>query len=185
VIEPALFSFKPDPSPLVGRAFSMPFRVLATVLVSSVAYWMWSLWQKGLLAAESMASAGTSALKTGTFFGLSTQHGWLIAALLLLVYTLICILTSRTTLSETHVRQTWVWDKQMPLSELAYVKIIRVPGLDWLIAPRLYARSVLGKFNVFYAADPHMISEWQRLQRELEAFRLAQMQRPAHEADQA
>ena len=52
------------------------------------------------------------------------------------------------------LHQSWVWDKKMELGELAYGKLIRVRGLDWLIAPRLYVRTLVGKFAVFYAADP-------------------------------
>ena len=43
--------------------------------------------------------------------------------------------------------------------------------LDWLIAPRLYVRTLLGKFAVFYAADPSMLAEFERLLAELKAFR--------------
>ena len=33
--------------------------------------------------------------------------------------------------------QRWIWDKHMALDDLAFGKLIRVRGLDWLIAPRL------------------------------------------------
>ena len=59
----------------------------------------------------------------------------------------------------------------MELRELAYGKIIRVRGLEWLIAPRLYVRTLMGKFAVFYAADPKMLAQFERLVLELKAFR--------------
>jgi hypothetical protein len=88
-----------------------------------------------------------------------------------MVYTLWCILSSVTTLTPTHLKQTFVWNKELELRELAYVKLIRVPGLDWLIAPRLYCRTLLGKFAVFYTADKAMLAEFERLRDELSAFR--------------
>ena len=59
----------------------------------------------------------------------------------------------------------------MELRELAYGKMVRVKSLDWLIAPRIYLRTLMGKFAVFYAADPAMVREFERLIRELKAFR--------------
>jgi len=59
----------------------------------------------------------------------------------------------------------------MELGELAYGKLIRVRGLDWLIAPRLYVRTLMGKFAVFYAASPAMVAEFERLVAELKEFR--------------
>jgi hypothetical protein len=80
-------------------------------------------------------------------------------------------LTSITTLTGSTLEQTFVWNKKVELRELAYVKLIRVPGLDWLIAPRLYCRTLLGKFSVFYAADTQMIADFERMRDELSAFR--------------
>ncbi|MGH6627153.1 MAG: hypothetical protein ACRECD_11560, partial [Burkholderiaceae bacterium] len=78
---------------------------------------------------------------------------------------------STTRIDSEALSQTWVWDKKMELRELAYGKLIRVRGLEWLIAPRLYVRTLLGKFAVFYAADPALIAEFERLVKELKEFR--------------
>jgi len=64
-----------------------------------------------------------------------------------------------------------VWDKAMAFDDLAYVRVIRVPGLSWLIAPRLYVRTLAGKFTVFYGATPGLIAEFERIGAELKAFR--------------
>ena len=87
------------------------------------------------------------------------------------VYTWFCILRSTTRIDAKGLHQTWVWDKHMELSELAYGKLIRVRGLEWLIAPRLYVRTLMGKFAVFYAASPAMVAEFERMVGELKAFR--------------
>lgn len=155
---PPPFRFAPANNPMVCRAFSLPFRMLATAIVLGCAYWVFMLWSTGKLTAGTGAAAGS---------GLS----WSLAALALMVYTLWCILTSFTTLSTSTIEQTFVWNKKLDLRELAYVKLIRVPGLDWLIAPRLYCRTLLGKFAVFYTSDVKMVAEFERLRDELSAFR--------------
>lgn len=154
---PPPFRFVPNPNPLSVWAFSFPFRVLATLLNVGCIAWLVRLWEAGALT-----PAGSSA---------AAALGWPLAALALMLYTWWHIIRSRTTLSAEALHQSWVWDKHMELRELAYGKLIRVPGFDWLIAPRLYVRTLLGKFAVFYAADRHMLKEFQRLRDELKAFR--------------
>lgn len=101
----------------------------------------------------------------------ATGGGWFIGGLLLVSYTWWHILRSVTRLDADKLHQSWVWDKQMDMRELAYGKMIRVRGLDWLIAPRLYVRTLMGKFQVFYASSPEMIAEFERLVVELREFR--------------
>ena len=81
------------------------------------------------------------------------------------------MIRSVTRLDGESLQQTWVWHKKMELRDLGYAKMIRVRGLDWLIAPRIYVRPVMGKFAIFYAASPEMLEEFERLVRELRAFR--------------
>ena len=137
-------------------AFSRPFKALATLMVAWVGLWLWQIWQGGKLGHE------------------GSTLGWFAAALAMMSYTLWHIWRSVTTLDEKRIHQSWVWDKAFDLHELAYGKLIRVPGLDWLIAPRIYLRTMHGKFAVFYAADPAMVREFSRLAQELEAFRIRQ-----------
>lgn len=164
---PPPFPFKPSSNPLVTRAFSGVFRALAVIIVTGCAYGVWILWMQGHLTSP-VSSAGTLAGRNAVF---GSGLLWALSALTLMGYTLWCILTSVTTLTGTTLEQTFVWNKKVELRELAYCKLIRVPGLDWLIAPRLYCRTLLGKFAVFYTADAHMISEFERLRDELSAFR--------------
>jgi hypothetical protein len=143
------------------------FRLLAVLMVLGCTYAVWSLWSAGQLTATAAVAPGAPA--SHAVFGSGLV--WALSALALMGYTLWCILTSVTTMTATTLEQTFVWDKKVELRELAYVKLIRVPGLDWLIAPRLYCRTLMGKFAVFYAADAHMICEFERLRDELSAFR--------------
>lgn len=150
---PPPFKFIPRTAGLSGPAFSMPFKVLATVIVLACAVAFIQTW----LAGRSSGSA--------------IGGSWFIGGLLLMLYTWWHILRSTTRLDEQGLHQSWMWDKHMELRELAYGKLIRVRGLDGLIAPRLYVRTLMGKFAVFYAASPEMITEFERLVSELKAFR--------------
>jgi hypothetical protein len=117
----------------VARAYTQVFRLLAFGLTGGCVFWLVMIWQQGLM--DKSQNSGIL---------------WLLSACALLIYTTWHIFTSRTTLSEQNIQQTWIWNKEMALRELAYVKLIRIPGLDWLIAPRLYCRTLFGKFAVFY-----------------------------------
>lgn len=151
---PPPFRFTPTRPGHTSPAFTRSFKVLATLIVGAGAAWLASLWHAGALGS-----------------GSSTGLVWLLTALALMLATWWHIMRSRTRLDETALHQTWVWDKKLQLRELAYGKLIRVRGLDWLIAPRLYARTLTGKFSVFYAADPALLADFERLIRELADFR--------------
>ncbi|WP_137895459.1 hypothetical protein [Ramlibacter sp. 2FC] len=151
---PPPFRFTPNRDPLEGPAFSRPFKVLVTLLVWGCAAWLLDLWRHGRLGP-----------------GIGGMTAWFLAGQALLLLTWWHILRSRTRLDSEGLHQSWVWDKHLPSRELAYGKLIRVRGLDWLIAPRLYLRTLLGKFAVFYVADPALLAESERLLRELKAFR--------------
>jgi hypothetical protein len=151
---PPPFRFSPQTPDLCASAYTLAFKVLTCGMVALASLWLTSLWSKGALG-----SGGSSGL------------AWFITALALMLYTSWHILTSTTRLDATTLHQSWVWDKKMELRELAYCRMIRFPGLDWLIAPRLYARTLSGKFSVFYVAEPHLISEFERLAKEVAQFR--------------
>jgi hypothetical protein len=152
---PAPFRFEPSQGDAVeGQAFSLPFKLLATVIVGGCAFWLAQLWSVGALGSA----------KTG---GL----GWFLAGIALMGWTWFHIMTSRTRIDRQGLHQRWIWDKQMAFDDLAFGKLIRVRGLDWLIAPRLYVRTLVGKFAVFYAATPELIAEFERLVTELKQAR--------------
>lgn len=156
-----LFRFMPAGGIVSGPAFSRPFKALALIIVGGCAIWLFNLWRSGHLSS------------TGSWQ--SNGLGWTVAAMALLGWTLWAILTSRTSLNSTALLQTWIWDKSVELNDLAYCKLIRVPGLDWLIAPRLYVRTLMGKISVFYAAQGPLLAEFERLSKELSRHRLGQM----------
>ncbi|MET3915071.1 hypothetical protein ABID97_001853 [Variovorax sp. OAS795] len=152
---PAPFRFEPSGGDAVeGQAFSLPFKLLATVIVGGCAFWLAQLWSAGALG-----SARTGGL------------GWFLAGIALMGWTWFHIMTSRTRIDRQGLHQRWIWDKHMALDDLAFGRLIRVRGLDWLIAPRIYVRTLVGKFAVFYAATPELIAEFERLVAELKQAR--------------
>lgn len=147
------FVFPLPEGPLSGPAFSKTFKLIAIAVVLMAWAWSWQLWFLDVLAPTLQSS------------------GWIVAALALMSYTLWHVLRGRTQLSALAIEQSWVWTKRMELSQLAYAKLVRVRGLEWLVAPRLYTRSFEGKMAVFYTADPALLALFTRLETELRAAR--------------
>jgi hypothetical protein len=147
---PPPFPFTPRQETLHSPAFSPTFKVVAVALLLGLAFWAYQLY--GWQMAQS-------------------EHLWIWAAWGIMAYTVGHVLLGKTRLTDQTLEQTWIWHKKVELRDLAYVKLIRVPGLDALIAPRLYARTLMGKFTVIYACSPAMIEEFKRLGAELQAFR--------------
>jgi hypothetical protein len=135
---------------MLSPAFSRPFKIMAVALLSGLAFWAYQLHGAQMVG---------------------TDYLWLWAAWSIMAYTVGHLLMGKTKLTAQSLEQTWIWHKKVELRDLAYVKLIRVPGLDWLIAPRVYVRTLMGKFTVIYACHPDMIEEFQRMSAELKAFR--------------
>ncbi len=131
---------------MASAAFSLPFKLLAVALIAMALAWATHMWSTGMLEWSLRSS------------------GWFLAALGMMSYTVWHILNGKTTLDETALQQTWVWRKRVELHELAYAKLIRVRGLEWLIAPRLYTKTFSNKLAVFYAISPTMLQEFQRIE---------------------
>ena len=151
---PELFCFTPAGGRVESSAFSVPFKILATALIAPAVAWGLQLWSSGTIAWTLAAS------------------GWLFAALCLMLYTGWYIYNGKTTLDNTTLEQTWVWHKRAELRQLAYVKLIRMRGFEWLVAPRLYTKTYSGKLAIFYASSPAMLVEFERMEAELKALRI-------------
>ena len=140
-----------DPAPVVddtveGAAFPLAVKMLASVLVSALAYW-------GAQAFDQMTGAG-----------------WSTSAVLFMGVTLgvigLCyywILRSRTAIDAISIRQSWLWPKHVALADITQAKFIFVPYLDWLIAPRLIVRARGRGLFVFHAADQRVLQRFAHL----------------------
>lgn len=152
---PQPFTYTPSSGPSVeGPAFSPTFKTATTLLVFGVGFWLALVW------IGERAKGGSNSLLV-----------WFFAALVMLVFFWWWILRSRTRIDEQGLHQTWFADKHMAMADLALVSVVRIRGFEWLIAPRVHARTLMGKFAVFQAADPALLDEFARLSRELQAFR--------------
>lgn len=147
------FVFSLPQGKLSAPAFSWAFKFFATAVVLVACAWGGQLWFLGILPLTSQSS------------------GLISAALLMMIFTLWHVLRGRTQIDTRAITQSWMWDKRMELSQLAYAKLLRVRRLEWLVAPRLYTRSFAGKMAVFYAADPALLAVFSRLESELRAAR--------------
>ncbi|MBC5766860.1 hypothetical protein [Ramlibacter albus] len=151
---PEPFRFQPSQGPsMQGPAFSPFFKALITVVVFGCIGWGLNLWWTGKVASQ------------------GTLTAWFAAGLLLMLYTWFCVMRGVTSIGQGMLRQSWIWEKRMEIGELAFGKLIRVRGLEWLVAPRLYVRTLTGKFAVFYVSDRAMLAECERLVNELREFR--------------
>ena len=129
-----------------GPAFTTVVKALASALVASLAYF-------GLRS-----------------LNLMLEQRWSWTALLFMagaaVFLLVCywwMLCSRTRISATGIRQTWITDKQIAFTEITQIKLIHVPGLAWLISPRLVVRSRSPGSTVFHTADRAVLAAFKRL----------------------
>ena len=138
-----------------GPAFSRTFRIATTLFVLSLGVWLALVW-----IVESRRGHGGSTLLL-----------WFFAAFAMCVFFLFWILRSRTSIDAQALHQTWYTDKHIAIADLADVGVLRVRGLEWLVTPRVHARTLMGKFAIFHAADPEVLAEFERLAREVRVFR--------------
>lgn len=147
---PTPFRFTPSKEKLTVASYSRTFKLLAVGLLTGLGFWAYQL--HGPQVAQS-------------------DHLWLWGAWGIMAYTVGHVLFGRTSLTAQTLEQTWIWHKKVELRDLAYAKLIRIPGLDAVVAPRLYVRTLMGKFTVIYACNPEMVDEFKRLVTELTQFR--------------
>lgn len=123
-----------------GPAFPILVKVLASLLMAALVYW--GLRTAGELAAVAWTGGAL------TFLAL---------ALVMIAVCYYWILRSRTCITETHIRQTWAWRKEVALADVAHIKMVFVPYLDWLIAPRVAVRVRGRGMVVFHASDRRLL----------------------------
>lgn len=158
MLGPAPFRFELQAEKLEGPAFSIAFKTLTCSVVAFCGYWLFTLWLQGKFGSK----ADLEGLRVA---------GWFILGWSLLVCTAWFVVISRIRLDSTGITQSWMWLKHFDFDDLAVAQLIRIRGLEWLIAPRLYVRNLAGKFSVFYVSDKMILTEMERLSQELKSFR--------------
>lgn len=129
-----------------GPSFPLSVKLLATVLMAGVLFWGWRVADQ--IASASMGGGG---------------YGFLLATILVLVCGYWGMLRSRTAISATHISQRWLWNKRVDLAEVTQAKMIHLPYLSWLIAPRLMLKVKGRGLYTFHIADPAVMAIAQRL----------------------
>lgn len=128
------------PDALEGPAFPRTVKALATLTVAAMLAW-------GLRAAPSLWAAQWSGASAWLFAG----------ALAMVLWCLSWIWRSRTAADARGVRQSWMWDKEVAWADVAQARIVALPGLEWLVAPRLVLRVRGRGLMVFHAADRRVL----------------------------
>ena len=125
----------------------------------------------GVKVLASLVMAGLVAYAAATLPALIEQRwSWtallfIALALLFVVTSYVSMLRSRTSVSDIWIRQSWMSNKQVALGDIRQIKLIYVPGLSWLIAPRLIVRTGMPGSLVFHTADPEVLAAFLRLSR--------------------
>jgi len=138
-----------------GPAYSRVFRIGTALFVASLGFWLALVW----LIENARGRGGAGLL------------GWFFAAFAMSVFFVYWILKSRTRIDTEALHQSWYTDRHVAIADLKDGGILRVRGLEWLVTPRVHARTRMGKLTVFHVADPKLLAEFERLGRELQAFR--------------
>jgi len=135
------YPYQPPAQPLSGQAFGPVFKAFAWFILLSLLVWITRL----------------------DFDWRSSQGALVAAAWAMLAFIAVHIQRSRICLDQNAIEQSWMWRRRLALRELAYIKVMRVRGLEFLIAPRIYARNLGGTFTFFYCSDRALLDEFARL----------------------
>jgi hypothetical protein len=158
MLGPAPFRFEMQAEKVEGPAFSIVFKTLTCSVVAFCGYWLLTLWLQGKFGGK----ADLEGLRIA---------GWFILGWSLLACTAWFVVISRVQIDSRGITQSWMWVKHFDFDDLAVAQLIRIRGLEWLIAPRLYVRNLAGKFSVFYVSDAAVMIVMDRLSQELKEFR--------------
>jgi hypothetical protein len=139
--DPAPVEQEPAAQRIEGASFSATMKLLSTMLLIGIAYAAWQTLQQGAWQEWSP--------------GVRWSMGLLIAAI---VFGYWGILSSRTSVDGHFIRQSGPWPKQVELAQITRLKLIHVPGLDWLVAPRLVVRCGSFGLTTFHVADPKVLA---------------------------
>jgi uncharacterized membrane protein len=131
---------------LEGPAFTRGVKLLASVLMAGLVVY------------------GAKAVPA--FIEKRSTWGAMLFMLLAFVFIVVCfaaMLKSRTRIDATHIEQTWISNKRVAIADITQVKLIYVPGLAWLIAPRLIVKTRRPGSTVFHTADPQVLAAFATL----------------------
>ncbi|HYF42114.1 MAG TPA: hypothetical protein VEA35_06650 [Ramlibacter sp.] len=124
-----------------GPAFPLLVKLLAVALVGAMLAWA--------------ARTAVPLLQADWTWGAAAV---MVLAVVMVLWCLAWILRSRTEVDADTIRQTWMWPKEVKLADVTQARLVGVPGLHWLIAPRLVVRARGRGLLVFHVADPRVLT---------------------------
>lgn len=122
-----------------GPAFIPLIKIGASILIGALFFYVFN--RLAILGRESIDSV------TLGLYGVAT---------VMCAWVAYWILFSVTTVTDTCIEQTWLWKKRVELSRVTYAKLIYLPYLSWLIAPRLVLKTGLSVY-VFHGATRELV----------------------------
>lgn len=129
-----------------GPAYPLALKSLATVLVAALCERGWRL-----LDAMPWTSLGTGG------------SGLLVAGLAVVAIGYLEIVASRTVVGTGSIRRRSFWSHEVRFEDIAQVKLVRVPGLDAVVVPRLVVRTRGLGIVTFRAGDARLLDAFRRL----------------------
>lgn len=138
-------SFYQPAKSVSGPAYGAGFKVLATLLTIVLAVYCVSVaWRFPLLS----FGFGVKALLAAAGLMLGVSYYWFLRA--------------RTTIDQTGIRQTWLYDKQVQWSDVRGAKMIGIPYASWLFPPRMIVRTG-GSFTTFNGGSREVLIEFAKI----------------------
>ncbi len=130
-----------------GPAFPPVTRLVATALVGVLLLWGWE--------ARAQLSPAELGWQSTLFLG---------GVMLVIAYGYWTVMTSRTAIDGETLVQSGLWTKRVPLVEITQLKLVQLPGLAWIVVPRLVVRRKgLLLVTTFYAGSPALVRAFRRL----------------------
>jgi hypothetical protein len=70
------------------------------------------------------------------------------------------LLMARTWMDATHITQAGLWTRRLALADVRRIHVVYVPGLAWLISPRVRLQTASRGSYVFHTSDPVVLARF-------------------------
>ncbi len=131
-----------------GPSFPVAIRIVASAMMAGLLAGLISS-RHELLAAQDGSPSGWAVL--ALLFAMVASGYWTVMA-------------SRTSIDSGAIRQRGLWSREVRFDEIQRVKLVAIPGLEWILVPRLVVRGT-GAMTLatFQAGDRGLFEAFRRL----------------------
>ncbi|MES3023128.1 MAG: hypothetical protein V4857_16305 [Pseudomonadota bacterium] len=136
--------YQPE-KPVTGPAYGNGFRWIATVITVALFGYAASIATRFPLLQYGL---GVKSLLLGGAILMLVSYYW--------------FLRSQTTIDETGIRQTWMFDKRVEWRDVRSAKMIGIPYASWLFPPRLVVRTGVS-FVTFNGGSQDVLVEFAKI----------------------